>query len=291
MPALGAGRATSPPVRPGLRRSPTLSRPRAPSARRAPSPPTAAWCVHAAPLPCHARHPAPHTLRWQSWSKPLLHRAGATNILGPIFRNSSVRNPDGSRPNISVIDSVFIDPTAEPSTCERAPPVIPVMPAGRQETESVARAGRRYRGVSGAMPFSSCDGVSWWLDEHQFALPRVPGWGIQSFDTQSATNLRTLHCRTEHSMLDDRCCWQGRGVLGRTGRLLQLLHAVHRGPNRAGSQDRQATIRRRQILQASPMDSASRLRESFGSDSSISVGIAGQCGGPSLTASTRTVRG
>ena len=36
------------------------------------------------------------------------------------------------------------------------------------------------------MPFSSCDGVSWWLDEHQFALPRVPGWGIQSFDTQSA---------------------------------------------------------------------------------------------------------
>ena len=34
-----------------------------------------------------------------------------------------------------------------------------------------------------------------------------------------------------------------------------------------------------------------RLRETFGSGSSISVGIAGQCGGPSLTASTRTVRG
>lgn len=99
-----------------------------------------------------------------TWTKPLLHRysfrgSTANNILGPIFRNSTARNKDGSRPNISVINSVFIDPTAAPGSC------------------------RQYRGVSGAMPFSSCDGVRWWLDEHQFALP-YEGWGIQSFDTQ-----------------------------------------------------------------------------------------------------------
>lgn len=99
-----------------------------------------------------------------TWTKPLLHRyslrgSSANNILGPIFRNSTARNTDGSRPNISVINSVFIDPTAALESC------------------------RHYRGVSGAMPFSSCDGISWWLDEHQFALP-YEGWGIQSFDTQ-----------------------------------------------------------------------------------------------------------
>ena len=99
-----------------------------------------------------------------TWTKPLLHRyslrgSSDNNILGPIFRNSTARNTDGSRPNISVINSVFIDPTAALESC------------------------RHYRGVSGAMPFSSCDGISWWLDEHQFALP-YEGWGIQSFDTQ-----------------------------------------------------------------------------------------------------------
>ena len=100
-----------------------------------------------------------------TWFKPLLHRfelGGSTdnNILGPIFRNSSARNRDGSFPNISVINSVFIDPTASTGSC------------------------RRWRGVSGAMPFSSCDGLQWWLNQHQFALPKIKGWGIQSFDTQ-----------------------------------------------------------------------------------------------------------
>jgi hypothetical protein len=99
-----------------------------------------------------------------SWVKPLLHRyllhgSTANNVLGPIFRNNSARNRDGSRPNISVINSVFIDPTSSTTSC------------------------LRYRGVSGAMPFSSCDGVSWRLDPHIFKIPKMD-WGIQSFDTQ-----------------------------------------------------------------------------------------------------------
>jgi hypothetical protein len=104
----------------------------------------------------------------RTFVKPLLHHytlrgSTANNIIGRVY--PAVRHDWGKIVmNTTNIDSIFVDPT------------VPVDSA------------RRYRGVSGNLPFYSRDGVNWTAEQYRWDADAtslfVGDWGTTGFDTQ-----------------------------------------------------------------------------------------------------------
>jgi hypothetical protein len=103
-----------------------------------------------------------------TFSKPLLGRysikgSKVNNILGRIMMDP---RSSASNDNVTNIDTVFIDPNAEPGSA------------------------RRYRGVRGDRPFYSADGISWTMGNRPWVADCTPlfigDFGTCGFDTKPA---------------------------------------------------------------------------------------------------------